>query len=103
MRTDARLQRCCISSVLFDKLLDRTLIHALALQTEEKGIFVTRKRIDVLPLHQVGLKRVCYFPQKNMIVLKPENPKYEDLIFTGQELSEIRILGKAVAFQSSLL
>lgn len=30
-----------------------------------------------------------------MIVLKPENPKYEDLIFTGQELSEIRILGKA--------
>ena len=61
MRTDARLQRCCISSVLFDKILDRTLIHALALQTEEKGIFVTGKRIDVLPLHQVGLKRVCYF------------------------------------------
>ena len=51
---------------------------------------------------EATLKRVFYYPEKNTLILKPENPKYEDFIFTGSELNEINILGKAVAFQSDI-
>ena len=46
------------------------------------------------------LKRVYLYPEEEKLVLAPENPKYKPLVFVGQELSEIQILGKAVAFQS---
>ena len=48
------------------------------------------------------LKRVYYYPDKNKIVLNAENPKYEPLVYIGEELDTIRILGKAVAFQSTV-
>lgn len=49
---------------------------------------------------EATLKRVSYFPEKNMLILKPENPAYEDFVYVGEELNSINILGKAVAFQS---
>ncbi|WP_295092464.1 LexA family transcriptional regulator [uncultured Ruminococcus sp.] len=51
---------------------------------------------------EATLKRVQYNPQKSRLVLFPENPKYEPFIYTGQELEDIRILGKAVYFMSAL-
>ena len=48
------------------------------------------------------LKRVYYYPEKKKLVLQAENPKYEPLVYIGEELNEIRILGKAVAFQSDI-
>ena len=51
---------------------------------------------------EATLKRVFYYPEKSTLILKPENPKYEDFIFTGSELNNINILGKAVAFQSDI-
>lgn len=48
------------------------------------------------------LKRFYYYKEKNMVILKPENPKYEDIILTGEALDKIRVLGKAVAFQSDV-
>lgn len=50
--------------------------------------------------NEATLKRVMYFKEKNTLILKPENPRYEDLIYTNDELNQIRILGKAVAFYS---
>lgn len=49
---------------------------------------------------EATLKRVSYFPEKSMLILKPENPAYEDLVYIGSELEDVHILGKAVAFQS---
>ncbi len=46
---------------------------------------------------EVTLKRVYYYREKNKLVLQPANPDYEPLVYTGYELEEIRILGKAVA------
>lgn len=51
---------------------------------------------------EATLKRVYYYPEKSKLILTPENPKYEPLVFMGPELDEIHILGKAVAFQSEL-
>lgn len=51
---------------------------------------------------EATLKRVSYYPEKDLLILKAENSKYEDLIYTGEELNHIRILGRAVAFQSDI-
>lgn len=44
------------------------------------------------------LKRVYKYPDR--LVLSPANPEYEPLVYTGDELSQVRILGKAVGFTS---
>lgn len=49
---------------------------------------------------EATLKRVYYYPEKQKLILSPENPKYEPLVFIGSELEDIQILGRAVAFQS---
>ena len=46
------------------------------------------------------LKRV--FLSEGKLVLQSENPKYSPLVFVGEELNTIRILGKAIAFQSDV-
>lgn len=51
---------------------------------------------------EATLKRVVYYPEKNMLILKPENPRFQDMIYTDEALNDIRILGKAVAFQSDV-
>ncbi|MBQ8894705.1 MAG: helix-turn-helix domain-containing protein [Clostridia bacterium] len=48
------------------------------------------------------LKRVHFHPEEGVLTLMAENPRYAPLIYAGEELSRIRILGKAVAFQSKL-
>lgn len=51
---------------------------------------------------EATLKRVYYYREENKLVLQAENPKYRPLVYSGEELDTIRILGKAVAFQSDL-
>lgn len=51
---------------------------------------------------EATLKRVYYYPEKKKLVLQAENPKYEPFVYVGDELSEIRIMGKAIAFQSDI-
>ena len=47
---------------------------------------------------EVTLKRVYKYP--NRIELRPENPMHDVQNYENEKLEEIRILGKAVAFQS---
>ena len=49
---------------------------------------------------EATLKRIYYYPEKNKLILNAENPKYEPLVYIGEELDHIHILGRAVAFQS---
>ncbi len=51
---------------------------------------------------EATLKRVYYYPEKKRLILYPDNPSYTPLVFTGSEIDEVRILGKAVALQSLL-
>lgn len=51
---------------------------------------------------EATLKRVYYFPENGKLILNPENPAFEPLVYVGEELNEIRILGKAVYFMSAL-
>lgn len=51
---------------------------------------------------EATLKRVYYYPESSKVILCPENPRYAPLVYVGEELSEIKIIGKAVAFQSRI-
>ncbi len=50
---------------------------------------------------EVTLKRFFYYPEQNQVVLQPENPAYRPMVYMNEELSHIRVLGKAVAFMSN--
>lgn len=52
---------------------------------------------------EATLKRVYYYPEKGTLVLRAENPKYEPLVYASEELNEIHILGKAIAFQGDVI
>lgn len=49
------------------------------------------------------LKRVYYYPEQGKLILQAENPKYAPFVYLGEELNEIQILGKAIAFQSDVV
>lgn len=56
----------------------------------------------VLIEDEATLKRVYYDREAGVLSLFAENPKYKTMRFSGEELNHIRILGKAVAFQSDI-
>ena len=52
---------------------------------------------------EATLKRVYYYPDEGKLVLSPENPRYAPLVYLRSELNSIKIIGKAVAFQSAII
>ena len=52
---------------------------------------------------EATLKRVYYYPEEGKLILSPENPRYAPLVYINDELENIKILGKAVAFQSTII
>lgn len=51
---------------------------------------------------EATLKRVFFDEKKATLTLVAENPKYAPFVYQGAELENIKILGKAVAFQSNI-
>ena len=51
---------------------------------------------------EATLKRVYYYPESEKLMLIPENNNYEPLVFEGEDLEKIHIIGKAVAFKSDI-
>ncbi|MCF0107037.1 MAG: helix-turn-helix domain-containing protein [Holdemanella sp.] len=49
---------------------------------------------------EATLKRFYYFKDQNMVILRAENPKYKDIILIGEQLDNVKVIGKAIAFQS---
>lgn len=52
---------------------------------------------------EATLKRVYYYPDESKLVLSPENPRYAPLVYVNSELESVKIIGKAVAFQSAII
>ena len=52
---------------------------------------------------EATLKRVYYYQNEEKLILSPENPRYAPLVFVGRELENVKIIGKAVAFQSVII
>ena len=52
---------------------------------------------------EATLKRVYYYPTDEKLILSAENPKYAPLVYVGEELNQIKIIGKAISFQSRII
>lgn len=89
--------KCKGDSMINARILDGDIVFIKSQPMVENGEIAA-----VIINDEVALKRVSYFPEKNMLVLKPENSKYDDFVYIGDELNNIRILGKAIAFQSDV-
>ena len=51
---------------------------------------------------EATLKRVYYDETAQELRLLAENPKYPTMVYTGEKLDHVHILGKAIAFQSDV-
>ena len=79
------------------RIYDGDLVFVRACSSVENG------EIGVVVIEdEATLKRVYYYPEKEKLVLLPENTAYEPLVYLGSELESIKIIGKAVAFQGRL-
>ena len=52
---------------------------------------------------EATLKRVYFYPEEGKLVLSPENPRFAPLVYVKDELNSIKIIGKAIAFQSTIM
>lgn len=51
---------------------------------------------------EATLKRFFYYPEENRLVLEPENAKYAPMVYEGDDLNRVRIVGRAVSVLSKL-
>lgn len=89
--------RCVGDSMINARINDGDIVFIKSCPEVENGQ-IAAVSID----NEVTLKRVYYYPEKNKLVLNPENPAYEPFVYTNEELNDIRILGKAVVFLSKV-
>lgn len=89
--------RCKGDSMINARILDGDIAFIREQPEVENGEIAA-----VLIDNEATLKRVYYYPEKSMLILKPENNKYQDFIYINEELNDIRIIGKAVAFLSTV-
>lgn len=82
-------------SMINARIFDGDVVFIKEQPTVENGEIAA-----VLVNNSVTLKRVYLYP--NRVELRPENPTYPVLNYEGEQLDTIRIIGKAVAFQSNI-
>lgn len=83
--------RCKGDSMIGANILDGDLVYIRIQQDVDDGEIAA-----VLIDDEATLKRVYKIPGR--VQLRPENPSYPVLEYTGPELETIRILGKAVGY-----
>ena len=85
--------KCKGDSMINARIFDGDIVYIRQQADVENGEIAA-----ILIGEDATLKRVHKY--ENKIVLSPANPMYDDLIYSGERLNEIKILGKAVAFTS---
>lgn len=84
-------------SMVGARILDGDLVFIRRQETVENGEIAA-----VIIDDHATLKRVYFYPEEQTLSLHAENPLYPPLIYKGEALREIRILGKALSFHSKL-
>ena len=86
---------CKGDSMINARIFDGDVVYIRQQDTVENGEIAA-----VLIDGEATLKRVRLFDDH--ISLEPENPQYRPLVYWGEEMNTVRILGKAVAFASAV-
>lgn len=87
--------KCKGDSMINARVFDGDIVYIRQQEMVDNGDIAA-----VLIDDETTLKRVRLFDDH--IVLEPENPMYKPLVYWGEEMNTIRILGKAVAFTSAM-
>ena len=88
--------RCKGDSMIDARIYNGDIVYIRQQPTVENGEIAA-----VLIDEEATLKRV--YISDNTITLVACNSKYQPFVYTGEQLNQIRILGKAVGFTSTLL
>lgn len=86
--------RCKGDSMINARIHDGDIVYI-----RQQASVNTGEIAAVLIEDEATLKRVYLSP--GTVILQPANPNYEPMVYTGAQLDEIRILGKAVGFTST--
>lgn len=86
---------CKGDSMINARIFDGDVVYIRQQDSIENGQIAA-----VLIDGEATLKRVRLFDDH--ISLEPENPQYRPLVFWGEDMNTVRILGKAVAFTSTV-
>lgn len=92
VRADFAL-RCKGDSMINARIFDGDIVYIRQQESVEHGEIAA-----VLIGDEATLKRVYMYD--DCISLEAENPQYKPMVYRGEEMNNIRILGKAVAFTS---
>lgn len=86
---------CKGDSMINARIFDGDTVYIRQQDTVDNGQIAA-----VLIDGEATLKRVRLLDDR--IILEPENPLYDPLVYRGEEMNNVRILGKAVAFTSAI-
>lgn len=87
--------RCKGDSMINARIYDGDIVYIRSQPEVEHG------EIAAVEIDGEGtLKRVYIFPDQ--VVLQAENPLYEPRVYKGEQLADLRILGKAVGFTAQI-
>lgn len=84
---------CKGDSMINARIFDGDIVYIRKQDTVENGEIAA-----VLIEDEATLKRVRLFDDH--ISLEPENPQYRPIVYWGEEMNSVHIIGKAVAFTS---
>lgn len=87
--------RCKGDSMINARIYDGDIVYIRRQPDVENGEIAAVRIND-----EATLKRV--YKRTGYILLQPENPAYEPLILTPEEMETVQIIGKAVAFTSTV-
>ncbi len=87
--------RCMGDSMINARIFDGDIVYIRQQETVEHGEIAA-----VLIDTEATLKRVYLYDDR--IVLEAENPQYRPKSYWGEDMNDVRILGKAVAFTSDV-
>lgn len=83
-----------------DSMIDARIMDGDIVFIREQPIVENGEIAAVLIDDEVTLKR--FYKNDGLIMLRPENSKYEPLMYTEKDFKQVSILGKAIFFQSEL-
>lgn len=88
--------KCKGDSMIDARIYDGDIVYIKSQSQADNGSIVA-----VLIDNEATLKRF-YRPNDNTVILQPENKNYQPMVFVGNEISKIRIIGKATYFLSEI-
>ena len=85
--------RCKGDSMINARIFDGDIVYIRQQADVDNGEIAA-----ILIGDEATIKRVYKYPDR--MILQPENPTFPPMVYEGDKLNEIRIIGKAVAFTS---